>query len=185
MHESPCVGPLLRYNLLIKSVLLYKPLKMPGTGLEPAQLSLPDPKSAFVETVKRQFIISACDGQLLQLVLQTIPSTESKMVACHVPLCACHARQTNSSGYNDTMSPTIEKIRDEVRHLPFGERVRLVKELEDDLDSDEPAARTDVEAAWDAEEQSRVHEIMSGEVKLMQRDDLTRRLNEVRAKHTA
>ena len=83
------------------------------------------------------------------------------------------------------MSPTIEKIRDEVRHLPFGERVRLVKELEDDLDSDEPAAETDVAAAWDAEEQSRVAEIMNGDVKLMNRADLTSRLDEVRAKHTA
>ena len=83
------------------------------------------------------------------------------------------------------MSPTLEKIRDDVRHLPFGERIRLVKELEDDLDSDEPAAGTDVATAWDTEEESRVDEIMNGSVRLMSRDDLNQRLDEVRAKHTA
>jgi hypothetical protein len=83
------------------------------------------------------------------------------------------------------MSSAIEKIRDEIRHMPFGERVRLVKELEDDLDADESAAGSDVDAAWDAEEQNRVDEIITGNVKLMSLDDLNRRLDEVRAKHTA
>ena len=83
------------------------------------------------------------------------------------------------------MSPSVEKIRDEVRHLPFAQRIRLVNELEDDLDSDELTAEAEVEAAWHSEEQGRVDAIMSGEVKLLNRDDLTRRLDEVRAKHTA
>jgi hypothetical protein len=83
------------------------------------------------------------------------------------------------------MSPVTEKIRDEVRHLPFADRLRLVKELGDDLDSDEPSAGNEIETAWDAEEQSRVHKVVNGEVKLMTHADLTRRLDEVRARHTA
>lgn len=87
--------------------------------------------------------------------------------------------------YDPAMNPIIEKIRDEVRHLPFGERVRLVKELENDLDIDEPTAVAEVEAAWDAEQQSRVEEIVDGSTQLMTQADLSRRLDEVRAKYTA
>ena len=76
------------------------------------------------------------------------------------------------------MSAASLKIRDEVRHLPFGERLRLVKELEEDLDFDKPS-----EEAWDHEEQSRVDEILSGQVQLMSGEDLTRRLDEVLARH--
>ena len=78
------------------------------------------------------------------------------------------------------MSSAVTKIRNEVRHLPLGDRMRLVKDLEDDLDSDAP----ELEAAWDIEEQKRSDEVMKGDVKLMSFDDLTSRLDKVRAKHT-
>lgn len=43
----------------------------------------------------------------------------------------------------------------------------------------------DIEAALEAEERFRVEEIIDGHIKLMTQADLARRLDEVRAKHTA
>ncbi len=83
------------------------------------------------------------------------------------------------------MSPSLEKIRDEIRHLPFAERVRFVKVLEDDLDTDEEGAEEEIEAAWNAEEQSRVDQITQGSVQLLTMSDLTARLDAVRARNTA
>jgi hypothetical protein len=83
------------------------------------------------------------------------------------------------------MSSATEKIREEIRHLPYGARMQLVRELEHDLDTDEAAAGPEIEAAWEAEEANRANEIMNGSVQLLTEDDLTRRLDAIRAKHMA
>jgi len=80
------------------------------------------------------------------------------------------------------MSSTLEKIREEVRHLPYGDRIQLVRELERDLDTDEADAGPEIAGAWDAEEAKRVDEITSGAVQLLTEDDLKRRLDAVRAR---
>lgn len=83
------------------------------------------------------------------------------------------------------MVTTPQMIREEVRKLPFTQRLKLVAELEIDLDADESAAPGEVDAAWDSEEGRRAEEIAAGNVRLLTHDDLMRRLDDVRAKHTA
>lgn len=83
------------------------------------------------------------------------------------------------------MVTTPDIIREEVRKLPFSLRLKLVTELETDLDADESAAPQEMESAWDDEEGRRAQEIIGGDVKLLTHDDLMHRLNAVRTKHSA
>lgn len=83
------------------------------------------------------------------------------------------------------MSPTLEKLRDEIRHLPIGERMRFVKGLEDDLDADALETEDSLAELWDAEERTRVDEIMTGDVELVSQDELDRRLDEIRARYVS
>lgn len=83
------------------------------------------------------------------------------------------------------MTATTEKIREKVRHLPFVARVQLVKALEDDLDRDEKTAGPEIEAAWDAEIQSRVDEVKSGKVKLLSQKEFDSAFSEARRRVAA
>ena len=85
------------------------------------------------------------------------------------------------------MTTAIERIRREASQLPYDQREILVRALELDLDSsaadgDDPA---EVEAAWDAEIETRVHEIGSGKVKLLSREEFNTAFVEARQKLAA
>ena len=83
------------------------------------------------------------------------------------------------------MAMTLEDIREEIRQLPFDERIRLVRTLELDLDADDPADGASVDGAWEAEEERRAQEIISGNAQLLTHEDFVRRLDEVRARYPA
>ncbi len=76
------------------------------------------------------------------------------------------------------MTATVERIRKEASLLPYDERETLVRVLELDLDSTAPDDEnsTEVEAAWDAEIDSRVKEIEEGKVELVSAEDAERRI---------
>ena len=85
------------------------------------------------------------------------------------------------------MTTTIERIRREANQLPYDQRETLVRALELDLDTsaadgDNPA---EVEAAWDAEIETRVNDIESGKVKLLSRSEFNTAFSEARQKLAA
>lgn len=85
------------------------------------------------------------------------------------------------------MTATIERIRREANQLPYDQRETLVRALELDLDTsaadgEDPA---DVEAAWEAEIETRVAGIESGKVKLLSREEFNTAFVEARQKLTA
>jgi hypothetical protein len=85
------------------------------------------------------------------------------------------------------VTAAIERIRQEASQMPYDQRETLVRALELDLDSttadgDEPA---EVEAAWDAEIETRVSEIESGNVKLLSREEFDTAFVEARQKLAA
>ena len=72
----------------------------------------------------------------------------------------------------------IERIRREVSQLPYRERETLVRFLELDLDSVAPSS--EVEASWDAEIETRVMALESGEVNLLSREEFDTCFSEAR-----
>jgi hypothetical protein len=75
------------------------------------------------------------------------------------------------------MNPTIEHIREEIRHLPPAERLSLWRELgaEFDPSSEESESMESVEAAWDGVIASRVIDIEKGTVELLSADAVAQR----------
>jgi hypothetical protein len=83
------------------------------------------------------------------------------------------------------MSPSLERIRNEAKTLPLDEREALLSVLDFDLHGDQAVAdigdESPVEAAWDAEIGTRVAEIESGKVTLMNHDQFMSVFDEARA----
>ena len=70
-------------------------------------------------------------------------------------------------------SPVLEKVRSEALSLPESERAELAYDLVSSLDG---PADPDAEKAWDAEILRRLAEIDSGTAKLIDREELSRRM---------
>jgi putative addiction module component (TIGR02574 family) len=70
-------------------------------------------------------------------------------------------------------SRALEKVRLEALNLPESERAQLAYDLVTSLDGPSDA---DVEKAWDAEVLRRLAEIDSGTAKLVDREELRRRM---------
>lgn len=70
-------------------------------------------------------------------------------------------------------SRALEKVRLEALNLPESERAQLAYDLVTSLDGPPDA---DVEKAWDAEVLRRLAEIDSGTAKLVDREELRRRM---------
>jgi hypothetical protein len=75
------------------------------------------------------------------------------------------------------MNPTIEHIREEIRHLPPAERLSLWRELgaEFDPSSQEAESVENIEAAWDEIIASRITDIENGTVELLSGDAVAQR----------
>jgi|JI10StandDraft_1071094.scaffolds.fasta_scaffold265204_3 putative addiction module component (TIGR02574 family) len=85
------------------------------------------------------------------------------------------------------MTATVERIRHEANQLPYDERETLIRALELDLDSTTPDGDSpvEIEAAWDAEIETRVADIESGKVKLLSRAEFNTAFTEARQKLAA
>ena len=70
-------------------------------------------------------------------------------------------------------SPALEKVRSEALSLPESERAELAHNLVASLDG---PADPDAEKAWDSEILRRLAEIDSGTAKLIDREELRRRM---------
>lgn len=70
-------------------------------------------------------------------------------------------------------SSALEKVRSEALNLPESERAELAYNLVASLDG---PADADAEKAWDAEVLRRLAEIDSGTAKLIDREELRRRM---------
>lgn len=82
------------------------------------------------------------------------------------------------------MAHSLESLRQEVRQMPFRDRVELISKLEADLDADETVADNDIDAAWSAEEERRAQQVLAGTARLLSHDEFIRRLDEVRARYS-
>lgn len=85
------------------------------------------------------------------------------------------------------MTSAIERIRREASQLSYDERETLVRVLELDLDSATPEGddAAEIEAAWDAEIETRVADIESGKVRLLSREEFDAGFSEARRKLAA
>jgi putative addiction module component (TIGR02574 family) len=85
------------------------------------------------------------------------------------------------------MTAAVERIRREASQLSYDERETLVRALELDLDSATPGGDglAEIEAAWDAEIETRVADIESGKVRLLSRDEFNTGFSEARHKLAA
>jgi putative addiction module component (TIGR02574 family) len=64
-----------------------------------------------------------------------------------------------------SMKATLEKVAEEALSLPASDRVALTRILIHALDADVVEHPADVEAAWQAEVEKRLDEVLSGRVK--------------------
>jgi putative addiction module component (TIGR02574 family) len=85
------------------------------------------------------------------------------------------------------MTATIDRIRREATQLSYDEREALVRVLELDLDGVTPDGESaaEIEAAWDAELETRVADVESGRVKLLSRAEFNSAFSEARQKLAA
>jgi putative addiction module component (TIGR02574 family) len=70
---------------------------------------------------------------------------------------------------------TLEHIRQEIKMLPPAEQFSLWRDLGHDLKAISPEEDTGIEAAWDIEIETRVHDIKSGKVALVPGEEFEQR----------
>ena len=73
------------------------------------------------------------------------------------------------------MPRTLEEIRNDVRQLPFEQRMQLMEEIRDSVMT---AEEREVEQAWLEEAERRMREIDNGTAKSIPGDEVLRKLRE-------
>jgi putative addiction module component (TIGR02574 family) len=78
------------------------------------------------------------------------------------------------------MKATLEKVAEDALNLPPAERVALTRILIRALDGDPPEDSAEVEAAWQAEVEKRLDEVLSGRIQPVPAEEV---FSKLRAKH--
>jgi putative addiction module component (TIGR02574 family) len=78
------------------------------------------------------------------------------------------------------MKATLEKVAEDALNLPPADRVALTRILIQALDGESAEDAVEVEAAWQAEAEKRLDEVLSGRAKTIPADDV---FSKLRAKY--